>query len=47
MMKEFVDKVVVVTGGNSGIGQSIVEKFNEQGAKVVCFGRDKNRLKDI
>lgn len=29
------DKVVVVTGGNSGIGEGIVREASAQGAKVV------------
>lgn len=32
------DKVAVVTGGTRGIGYAIVEKFLEQGAKVILFG---------
>ncbi len=31
-------KVAVVTGGTRGIGYAIVEKFLENGAKVVLFG---------
>ncbi|MBQ9279574.1 MAG: SDR family oxidoreductase [Clostridia bacterium] len=33
--KDFMDKVVVVTGGAHGIGQSIAHKFSENGA-IVC-----------
>ena len=29
------DKVIVVTGGNSGIGKAIVDKVGSLGAKVV------------
>lgn len=40
-----LNKVVVVTGGNSGIGEAIVSKLNELGAKIVIFDRcDLNKL---
>lgn len=32
---DFSGKVVIVTGGTSGIGQSMVSKFAEQGANVI------------
>lgn len=34
------DKVAVVTGGSSGIGKAIVERFEKAGAKVVAFDRN-------
>ena len=32
------NKVAIVTGGTRGIGYATVEKFLENGAKVVLFG---------
>ncbi|MFK8081848.1 MAG: SDR family NAD(P)-dependent oxidoreductase [Granulosicoccus sp.] len=34
-MKRFSDKVVVVTGGNKGIGFAMAERFAQEGAKVA------------
>lgn len=34
-MKSFENKVVVVTGGAHGIGRTIVQEFEKEGAKVV------------
>jgi len=41
-MERMKDKVCVVTGGGRGIGKSIVEKFAEEGAKIV-FALDMNQ----
>lgn len=40
----FRDKVVVVIGGNSGIGLSAAQGFAAEGAHVVLTGRDENTL---
>lgn len=38
-MKEFENKVVVITGGGTGIGKDTARAFLQQGAKVVLNGR--------
>ena len=38
------DKVVIVTGGTSGIGYAIAKAFLAEGAIVVTNGRDKKKL---
>ncbi len=42
----FQDQVILVTGGNSGIGRGIAERFHGQGAQVVVFGRNSESLAD-
>ena len=37
----------LVTGGTSGIGASIVERFRAEGAAVVCTGRDETRGREV
>ncbi len=47
MLKEgaLADKVIVVTGGGSGLGKSMASYFLELGAKVVITSRDIEKLK--
>jgi NAD(P)-dependent dehydrogenase (short-subunit alcohol dehydrogenase family) len=41
---EFSDKVVLITGGSSGIGLSAAIKFAQQGARVAILARNKEKL---
>ncbi len=43
-MKEFKDKVAVVTGGASGIGRAMAERFAAEGMKLVLADIEKGAL---
>jgi len=43
-METFKDKVVVITGGNSGIGYATAKEFIAQGASVVITGKRRDAL---
>lgn len=40
-------KVAVVTGGSSGIGRGIAERFAKEGASVIIVGRHEDALKEV
>jgi NAD(P)-dependent dehydrogenase (short-subunit alcohol dehydrogenase family) len=43
-MKTFKDKVVLITGGNSGIGFATAKEFIAQGARVIITGKRREAL---
>lgn len=43
-MKKLQDKVAVITGGTTGIGQAAARLFHEQGARVYITGRNEKTL---
>ena len=38
------DKIVIITGGSSGIGKALAEKFGSEGSKVLITGRNQQDL---
>lgn len=41
------DKVVIITGGSSGIGKALAIEFGKLGAKIVITGRNEMRLNEV
>ena len=40
----FKDKVIVITGASSGIGEASAEEFAKRGANIVLVARRKDKL---
>jgi len=41
------DKVIIITGGSSGIGKALAEKFGREGSKLIITARRKEQLEDV
>jgi len=46
-MGQLAGKVVVITGGGSGVGKATAKRCLDAGAKVVIAGRDPAKLIDV
>ena len=42
-----MSQVVVITGGNGGIGKALAIKYGQEGAKIVLTGRNLDRLEEV
>lgn len=47
MQDFFKDKVVVVTGGSTGIGKALIDALIPRGAKIATCGRNQDKLYDL
>ena len=41
------NKVVVITGGSSGIGEALAYKFSQEGYNILIGGTNQERLKKV
>jgi NAD(P)-dependent dehydrogenase (short-subunit alcohol dehydrogenase family) len=44
---KLADKVAIITGGNSGIGEATAELFSKEGARVCITGRNEKRCQEV
>lgn len=46
-MKDFRNRCVLITGGNSGIGEALARAFASEGARLILTARDTQRLQVV
>lgn len=46
-MSSLKDKIVLITGASSGIGEACVRKFAAEGARIIMAARRKDRLEQL
>ena len=46
-MKDFTDKVIIITGASSGIGKELAIKLSEKGALLSLAARNEIKLKEV
>jgi len=44
---KLADKVAIITGGNSGIGEATAELFSMEGAQICITGRNEKRCQEV
>ena len=44
---KLTDKVAIITGGNSGIGEATAKLFSREGARVCITGRNETRCRQV
>ena len=47
ILRRFKNKKVIITGATGGIGNSLVEKFNNLGATIMATGTNEDKLKSL
>ena len=43
----FKEMVIVITGGSSGLGKALAQRFVKSGANLALIARDKNKLASV
>ena len=46
-MRGLEERVVLITGGGSGVGRAIVDRFLSDGARIVVLERDPDKVASL